>query len=341
MGLGPNTARRTQDSHTAEALMATDAMMQGTTNETFAHLMMTEQLSMLSVEEREFVETHHQILSCGRQAGRAVIELCRKLKIMRDGKSYKAAAFGTFDEYVEEALGLKRSQAYKYVRIAESFPDTFLEENAGLGVSKLYALAAMTETEIEEIREKVDLKNAGKAEVEEAVKAALRERDEAQKQLGILNEEMDSLRTELDEREKSHEGLQKAYTAKKNEVLEIKAREKALQEEVKRLGGELKAAKETVKTVPDEESKKAAEAAEARADALDRELKETREKLEAMQTQNPTTPDELVLFKANLAALRRIGTETLVLLLKLDEKCAPGCKKSVKDLLAQWEASLA
>lgn len=70
----------------------------------FEQLMLQEQTSTLTLEEREFVEVHRQIVSCGEMTGRYFVEMCHKIKQMRDGKLFRAAGFETFGEYTETAL---------------------------------------------------------------------------------------------------------------------------------------------------------------------------------------------------------------------------------------------
>lgn len=314
------------------------------TNNTFLQLMDDEKTTMLSVEQREFVETHKQIVSYGNLAGRYFVELARKLKIMRDGKLFKAAGFEDFGAYVEEAVGIKMRQAYNYIKVAEKYTDKYLEENAELGITKLTLLAQVTEAEREEIEEKLDLGGSTARDVEEAVKEAIRERDEKQKQLDIFAEENESLKAELAGREIGQDSLQKAYEDKKAELAEVRKQADDLKAKKSDLEKKLKEAKEAskeVKTIPDEESKKIAEEQKARADELEQKFRETNAQLAAIKEQKKTiATDDLLVFKVKFDDLQRLGTDIGKALAGMDEETAIKCKNAINAVLSGWKEEM-
>ena len=57
-------------------------------------------------------------------------EVCKGLKEMRDGKLYKELGYDNFDDYSQTEIGIKRNQAYKYAKIA----DTYTDENVSPGI---------------------------------------------------------------------------------------------------------------------------------------------------------------------------------------------------------------
>ncbi len=247
----------------------------------YEQLIVAEQSAELTLEEQEFVEVHRRIVACGELTGRYLFEMCNQIKRMRDDKLYAVAGFKKFEDYTEQALKVKRRQAYNYIKLAETYSEKYIVENADLGITKLALLAGVTEEEREEITETIDVVEANTDEVEAAVKAALQERDEAQKQLKEREEEIDGIREELDAAESSKSELQDLYDAKKKELLEAKDRVKALETSKTDLEKQLAAAKaaaekasKEVKTVPDEESKKQAAAEKARADELEQKNKD-------------------------------------------------------------------
>lgn len=313
-------------------------------NNTFLQLMNDEKTMMLSVEQREFVETHKQIVSYGNLAGRYFVELARKLKVMRDGKLFRAAGFEDFGTYVEEAVGLKTRQAYNYIKVAEKYTDKYLEENAELGITKLTLLAQVTEAEREEIEEKLDLGGSTAREVEEAVREAVRERDEKQKQLDLFAEENETLKAELAERESGQDSLQKAYEDKKAELAEARKQAEDLKAKKSDLEKKLKETKEAakeVKTVPDEASKKLAEAQKERADKLEQQLRETNAQLAAVKEQKKTiATDDLLIFKVKFDDLQRIGTDLGKALSGMDQEIAIKCKNALNAVLSGWKEDM-
>lgn len=310
----------------------------------FEQLMLQEQTSTLTLEEREFVEVHKQIVSCGEMAGRYFVEMCHKIKQMRDGKLFRAAGFETFGEYTETALKIKERQAYNYAKAADDFTEKYLEDHAVLGITKLGYLAKLTDAEREEVEEKVDLEEASTSDVKEAVQAALRERDEAKKQLDIFAEENESLKAELAERESGQDDLQKAYEEKKAELEEAKkqtAELKAKEAELKKQLKEVKASKTETITVQDEESKKVAAAEKARADELEQKLRETTAQLAVAKEQKKTiASDDLLTFKVKFDDLKRIGEDMSGILVKMDEETAGKCRKAITAVLTAWKEDM-
>lgn len=158
-------------------------------NKVFEQLMLADgRQEMLSAEQENFVTTHRRIISCGTAAGRAFIDLARELKRMRDGKLYLAAGFSDFEEYVEQAVGLKQRQAYNYIKVAERFTDKYLEEHAGYGVTKLALLASISETEREGVEVSMDVEEATTRELEARIRELEAERDAKQAQLSLFEE---------------------------------------------------------------------------------------------------------------------------------------------------------
>lgn len=313
-------------------------------NNTFLQLMDDEKTTMLSVEQREFVETHKQIVSYGSLAGRYFVELARKLKTMRDGKLYKAAGFEDFGGYVEEAVGLKARQAYNYIKVAEKYTDKYLEDHADIGITKLTLLAQVTEAEREEIEENINISEASTKDVDEAVKEALRERDEAQKQLDLFATENENLKAELADRENGQDSLQKAYEEKKAELAEARKQADDLKVKKSDLEKKLKEAKNAakeVKTVPDEESKKIAEEQKARAEELEQKLRETNAQLAAAKEQKKTiASDDLLVFKVKFDDLQRIGVDLGKALSGMDQETASKCKNALNAVLNSWKEDM-
>lgn len=314
----------------------------------YEQLIVAEQSAELTLEEQEFVEVHRRIVACGELTGRYLFEMCNQIKRMRDDKLYAVAGFKKFEDYTEQALKVKRRQAYNYIKLAETYSEKYIVENADLGITKLALLAGVTEEEREEITETIDVVEANTDEVEAAVKAALQERDAAQKQLKEREEEIDGIREELDAAESSKSELQDLYDAKKKELLEAKDRVKALETSKTDLEKQLAAAKaaaekasKEIKTVPDEESKKQAAAEKARADELEQKLKETNAQLAAAKEQKKTiASDDLLTFKIKFTDLQRLGGEIKKALDGMNEENAGKCRAAINAVLNGWKGDM-
>lgn len=314
----------------------------------YEQLIVAERTAELTLEEREFVEVHRRIVASGEMTGRYLFEMCNQIKRMHDDKLYKAAGFNKFEEYTEKALKVKRRQAYNYIKLAETYSEQYIVENAEIGITKLALLASVTEEEREEITETIDVVEANTDEVEAAVKAALQERDAAQEQLKACQEEIDGIREELDAAESSKSELQDAYDAKKKELIEAKDRVKALETSKTDLEKQLAAAKaaaekatKEIKTVPDEESKKQAAAEKARADELEQKLKETNAQLAAAKEQKKTiASDDLLTFKIKFNDLQRLGGEIKKALDGMNEENGAKCRAALNAVIESWKGDM-
>lgn len=105
-------------------------------------------------------------------AQESLYEVCKGLKEMRDGKLYKELGYQNFESYSEVEVGIKRSQAFKYIKAVETYenvsPGKHFEE---IGVVKLYLLSTLSEPEREEIIEKVDIEDISKRDLEKEIKS--------------------------------------------------------------------------------------------------------------------------------------------------------------------------
>lgn len=300
-------------------------------NEKFTQLMMSETTDILTIEQRAFVEMHKQIISCGTMAGRYFIELARKLKAMNDGKLYLAAGFDSFASYVEGAVGIKYRQARNYIKVAETYTDEYLEAHAGAGVTKLTLLAAVTENEREEIEERLDVNTASTAEVSEAVQNALRERDEAHKQLSFMDGKLAEKQKELDESEQARVSLQCAYDEQKKKLLDAKTAEKELKAEIEHIKERLAGKK----TNADE---KVVAKAKEQVEELERQLKAKNAELAAAKEQKTVLASSgLLTFKVKFDDIQRLGGEISVLLSEMDPDSAVKCRKALSAVMKRWE----
>lgn len=56
-------------------------------------------------------DTHARILANGQVMARALVDVCHDLKTMRDEGLYTELGYDTFEEYAEQACGIKQRQA--------------------------------------------------------------------------------------------------------------------------------------------------------------------------------------------------------------------------------------
>lgn len=124
----------------------------------------------VSAQHQEAVTLHQSILTNAQLAMNSIVEMCKGLKKMQIEKLYTELGYENFEDYTEQAVGIKRSQAYKYIRVLDNLGEDFVHSNAQLGISKLALIAAV---EIKEDREEMlqdnDISEMSTREIQELV----------------------------------------------------------------------------------------------------------------------------------------------------------------------------
>lgn len=103
---------------------------------------------------------HQRIVNDAQNAAGYIWDMSQAIKEMRDGKHYKALLYDNFEGYCEEALGMSRSHAYRYIQIAEGMSAEIVTEMQQIGTTKLALLASVTEEQREIVTTAVDVESA-------------------------------------------------------------------------------------------------------------------------------------------------------------------------------------
>lgn len=295
-------------------------------NKVFEQLMLADgRQETLSAEQESFVTTHRRIISCGTAAGRAFIDLARELKRMRDGKLYLAAGFADFEEYVEQAVGLKQRQAYNYIKVAERFTDKYLEEHAGYGVTKLALLASISETEREGVEVSIDVEEATTRELEARIRELEAERDAKQAQLSLFEEakekaEQDaaSVRAAADKSGAEIEKMRK-------KVLKLGEEKTALEKQVQ----DLKNLPPEVKEVENPETAAKLKAAEKERDEAIAAYESAKKQLEI------ASDESMMRFKVKFEDFQNILGEMFAIMAGMDGEKVEKCVNALKVVLKE------
>ena len=136
---------------------------------------MSEEIMLTEKQQAEAL--HKQITGYGEVIYQSLYGMCTAIKQMRDSKLYRALGFDTFEAYTEEKLGMKHSQAYRYIAIAEKIAEDSFPSMGKIGMTKLTLLTALTDDQREEITQTVDLESTTVRELREQI-AALKEESE-------------------------------------------------------------------------------------------------------------------------------------------------------------------
>ena len=162
-------------------------------------------IEKLTEKQLEFVNIHTNIINSGVAITNSIVVLAENLKTMKDKELFKEAGFDTFERYSEEACGLKRSQAYKYIKVLENLGEDFVHSSGQIGITKLSLLSSLSEEQREVIQAEVDVSDVSVSELKDKIKK--------------LNEDYDSAVKDLEQKDIS---LNKANDKIKNLNLQIK-----------------------------------------------------------------------------------------------------------------------
>lgn len=222
------------------------------------------------------VELHRQIMMNGNIAASALVEMCKLLKQMRDERLYIQLEFDSFETYVEQAVGIKKRQAYTYISAYENLGITALQANAHLGITKLELLTSVSVVDRDDFIENNDLENMSTREMKELVEQLrvkgeqltliTEERDKALEELTQLqddnglvdiNSDIARLEVEKEEIENKYKELQKQLTEKETaefDEAEIeRIRQEAAEEAKEQLQAEIDKAVKAERTQADRE----------------------------------------------------------------------------------------
>lgn len=94
-----------------------------------------------------FEEQHNKILQAAAKVGLYLYEFCKALNEMKTSKAYESAGYSSFEDYTLNALNIKKSQAYTYIKLAENYSEEFFQSTGKIGVTKLELLSKLPEEE--------------------------------------------------------------------------------------------------------------------------------------------------------------------------------------------------
>ena len=120
-------------------------------------------------QAQQAMALHYEIKSSLAAAASAMVEFCKKLKAMRDGKLYIHIGFDTFEDYVEKAHSIHQRQRYNYIQTYEKLGARLMEENADIGITKLQLLTNVSAVHRDEFLEEKDVANISVSELKKLI----------------------------------------------------------------------------------------------------------------------------------------------------------------------------
>ena len=190
----------------------------------------------LTPQMREAVKIHEAIIHHAAEAVTHLYEMGKQLKAMRDGKYYIHLGYESFGQYVEENgdYSYKERQAYKYIKIVETYSDKFVSDNQGLGIERLEMLTALGERDAAELVDTTDLAGMTTAEVKQLIK----EKQGLGEQLSLLESELDNseaeYKSEIADAKKKLDAEKKAHDSEIVLLKEQRANAKKVAEDLKK-----------------------------------------------------------------------------------------------------------
>lgn len=151
-------------------------------------------------EYSEAISLHRQIIINGRLAAEHLVEMCRCIKQMRDEKLYISLGYEDFGNYCEDMLKIKARQGYSYIKIYEDLPQSFLQSNANIGVTKLELLTHVNPLDREEFIQNTNLNEITVNELKAEIDRLKIENGEKVEQLSMFekqNTELENKVTDL------------------------------------------------------------------------------------------------------------------------------------------------
>lgn len=112
---------------------------------------------------------HNRILANGKTVQTALIDMCKDLKAMKDEELFRELGFDDFEQYAEQACGIKRRQAYSYIAAYEKLGENFFKEHAALGITKLELISQISSYEREEFLSESNVENESTRELKKRV----------------------------------------------------------------------------------------------------------------------------------------------------------------------------
>ena len=137
-------------------------------------------MNELSAEYKTAVKLNQKIIFAAQMAQKNLYDMCMMLKEMRDNKLYKELGYQNFEDYCENEVGFNRNQAHKYITIIENYGEN-VSSRIHFGVTKLYLLSSLSESQQEEIQEKVKVEDVSVRELKEEIKKLKEDKEAAEK----------------------------------------------------------------------------------------------------------------------------------------------------------------
>lgn len=264
-------------------------------------------------KREEAYVVHNRILANGKIVQTALIDMCKDLKEMRDRALFTELGYDTFEDYSEQACGIKQRQAYSYIAAYEKLGENYMEENAHIGITKLELISQISSYEREEFLSENDVENMSTRELKKQVEEYKSRIEQLSFDLESANKESEELTQQIKDMQDSmvdstlEESVDAVATVEPDpETIKAAVDEAVRQlkaedtQTIEKLKAQVKEQKAKVKEVTDSKEKEikaakkdALETANKKIDQLIKEKQISEEKLqEALKSAKAANADE-------------------------------------------------
>lgn len=186
-------------------------------------------MNEITAQKQQAIELHQKILVSANLAQQNIWDMCNGLKTMRDNKLYKELGYPNFEEYCENEVGMKRSNAYRYISIAEKISKENVPTLGHFSKSKLMLLATVSEPEQAEIAEKLDIENTTVKQLKAEIEKLKVEKSNLNDEKETLQNSNNYLKTDFKEVCQNKAEVDRLLTKEQNRNSELEAKIKELE----------------------------------------------------------------------------------------------------------------
>ena len=237
-------------------------------------------MNELSTQYKTAAELNQKIIFTAQMAQQNLFKMCCMLKRMRDEKLYKELGYQSFETYCENEVGMKHSNAYRYISIVENVKN--FPSMGQIGMTKLSLLASLSESQQEEIQQNVNVEDISVRKLKEEIARLKEESESAGQRAENERQRRISAETDLLSAKSKNRSLTHDLDAANSRINELESRpvEVAVETDTKtlaeneRLQQELEQARETITEMERTDTSYELKTAKAAVRNLDRQLSE-------------------------------------------------------------------
>lgn len=189
-------------------------------------------MNELSKAYAEAVGVHNNILAHAQIAQQSIFEMGTGIKKMRDGKLYKELGYSNFEEYCEQALEIKKTQAYKYIAIVERLGENVHSSGQNISINKLYLLSTLSESDRQELTERVDVEDISTRKLKEEIDRLRAENSQLSDANGELTQACQEVCEAREKAEREKKSLERQVKELEARPIEVIAKDVDVEKEI-------------------------------------------------------------------------------------------------------------